>query len=347
MKRTIILLVAIGLFLLGVACQTDELLPTLVPALSIEITAVPTALSAVTFEPTAPSPPQATVAPPATFTAEPTRIFMPTATITAVPTSPPLPTMTPSPVAITKPISQTIGYSSQNRPIVSYQFGSGQHPLVFIGGIHGGYEWNSILLAYEMIDYFTANPEQVPSSVTMYIIPTANPDGQFVVTGQSSRFTPNDVYSDTVPGRFNSNAVDLNRNWDCEWTATAVWRDTPVSGGNAPFSEPETAVLRDYFLSLPADFVLFWHSSGNGVFAAGCPELYQPSMDLGQIYGTASGYPVYERFDFYSITGDAGDWLSLHNIPSISIELKTHNGLDWQENLAGVLAILAHFGDGG
>ncbi|MFN2135269.1 MAG: LysM peptidoglycan-binding domain-containing protein, partial [Candidatus Promineifilaceae bacterium] len=33
-------------------------------------------------------------------------------------------------------------------PIVSYQLGDGETPLILIGGIHGGYEWNTILLAY-------------------------------------------------------------------------------------------------------------------------------------------------------------------------------------------------------
>ncbi len=208
--------------------------------------------------------------------------------------------------------------------------------------MHGGYEWNTILLAYRLIDYFGQNPDKIPETVTLHIIPSANPDGQFAVTGQDGRFAQSnvDATADNFPGRFNGNGIDLNRNWDCQWQAAGVWRDQIIDAGPTPFSEPETQALRDFFLALQPVAVVFWHSAANGAYGAGCPDLYPPAYALAKLYGSAGGYPVYELFDAYQVTGDASDWLARQNIPAITVELKTHEALDWEKNLAGVTAVL-------
>lgn len=331
----------IWLGLILVACHQGTVLPPALP------TAVPTASFPQPTHTHTPLPlllatavPSAT--PPA-MSSSPTP--SPHDVLVAHPTmspSPPHP-LTPSPAAPYQP--QLIGLSAHGRPIVSYQFNDGPIKLIFVGGIHGGYEWNTILLAYQAVDYFTAHPEQIPDNVTLHIIPSANPDGQYLVTGQDGRFTPADIPTemDTFPGRFNGQGVDLNRNWDCEWTATAVWRQQAVSGGAFPFSEPESRALRDFFLTQQPAVVLFWHSAANGVFAAGCPDTLPQSTELTTRYGTAAGYPVYERFAHYEVTGDAGDWLATQGIPSLAVELKNHEETDWPQNQAGMLALLAQF----
>src|SRR5690606_26513914 len=155
-----------------------------------------------------------------------------------------------------------IGRSEQNRPIYRYTFGDGPVHVVFVGAIHGGYEWNSALLAYQAIDYFALFPQDIPENITLHIIPTANPDGLFLVTGQEGRFTEADIPPgdplNLLPGRFNANGVDLNRNWDCRWSATAFFRDQAISGGSAPFSERETQVLRDFLTQPTIKAVVFW-----------------------------------------------------------------------------------------
>lgn len=212
-----------------------------------------------------------------------------------------------------------------------------------VGGIHGGYEWNTILLARELVEHFRSNPDDVPDSLTLTIIPAANPDGLDRVAGTTGEFSQADLLTDTTVGRFNGNDVDLNRNWDCNWQPTGIWRGREVNAGGAVFSEPETIALRDYFLQHRPAAVIFLHSALNGVIASGCPETYQPSMELAQIYGDAANYPVYKRFTAYEITGDAGDWLAAHGITSISVELRNHEDLDRAKNLAGMMAVLNHY----
>ncbi len=252
----------------------------------------------------------------------------------------PTPTNTPSLTSTT-----IVGVSVDGRPIVSYRFGNGPIPIILVGGIHGGYEWNSILLAYEMIDHFNQYPNQIPENISLYIIPSANPDGQFLITGKNGRFEQTDISQeqDAFAGRFNANGVDLNRNWDCNWTTQALWRDQPINSGTAPFSEQETQVLRDYFLTINPAFVLFWHSAAGGVYSGGCSDVHVPSYILSTVYGEVSGYPVYEKFNAYPVTGDSSDWLTTKGIASFAVELPTHEAIDWNQNLAGVTAILEHF----
>jgi len=295
----------------------------------------------------------------ASVTPELTRALVEAPTVTpkatAEPTVTPAPSITPTPrltVTETRPAptatagfleTSLVGESFNGLPINDYRIGRGEINIVLVGAIHGGYEWNTSLLAYETIDYFLANPEMLPPSITLHIIPAANPDGLYAVTNRVGRFTAGEVISDTVPGRLNGRNVDLNRNWDCLWAPTAIWRNTPVSGGEYPFSEPENQALRDFILALEPAIVLFWHSAANGVFAAGCPETHVPSYQLATIYGQAAGYPIYEGFYHYPITGDAGDWLAAQGIPTISVELETHESLDWEQNLAGLFALLDHY----
>ncbi len=237
----------------------------------------------------------------------------------------------------------TIGQSYGGRPVVSYRFGSGANHIVIVGGMHGGYEWNSILLADRLREHFQLASRSVPATVTLHIIPNANPDGLYTVTGHEGPFTPADLSDDTFPGRFNGNGVDLNRNWDCNWTANGLWRNQPVSGGANPFSEPESQALRDYLLAQNPALVLFLHSAANAIYVSGCATPHPTSHELALIYGQASGYPVFELFEHYPITGDAGDWLTTQGIASFTVELFSHESLDWDQNLAGVNALLNHY----
>jgi hypothetical protein len=140
-----------------------------------------------------------------------------------------------------------IGQSVQNRPITAHRFGTGEDEIIFVGGTHGGYSWNTALVAYELMDYLESTPSAIPTGTRVTVIPVLNPDGLNKTVGTAERFTAAQVPSSQTirtAGRFNANNVDLNRNFDCDWQANAKWQNTDVSGGTAPFSEPEARALR-------------------------------------------------------------------------------------------------------
>ncbi len=252
-------------------------------------------------------------------------------------------------VATTTARKETIGTSVEGRAIEAYTFGTGETHLLFVGGIHGGYEWNSVFLAYRMMDYFTANPETIPASMSVTIVPALNPDGPFDVVGVEGRFAVADVPdapNTTGVGRFNANSVDLNRNFDCKWQPTSQWRGQAVGAGSAPFSEPEALALRDYVARTSPTMAVFWHSAGNAVYASECESGVLPAtVDLMKTYATAASYQAITTFDAYPVTGDAEGWLASLNIPAVTVELSTHDTTDWERNLKGVEAVLGAYSE--
>ncbi|MEM7531229.1 MAG: M14 family metallopeptidase [Chloroflexota bacterium] len=247
-------------------------------------------------------------------------------------------------------LHEVLGMSTNGHPIDLYTFRSSQYVtsptntrVVFVGGIHGGYEWNTIALAYKAIDYFREHVETIPPTMTIQIIPSANPDGQVLVTGVPGRFEQNPVGNVMLTARFNGNGVDLNRNWDCNWAQIAYLGNVQISGGDAPFSEVETQILRDFLVDETQprpQAVIFWHSAAPGVFAGGCPDRYPAADALGRVYAQASGYPYQDLFTGYPVTGDATDWLSTQGIPAIVVELETHGLVEWEQNLRGMVAVI-------
>lgn len=250
-------------------------------------------------------------------------------------------------VKVWGPQVRVLGQSVQGRKIESYNFGSGEAHLAFIGGVHGGYEWNSVLLGYKFIDHLTAHPEFIPTGMQITVIPNANPDGVYEVVGKEGRFALADVPEDedaTVSGRFNANGVDLNRNFDCKWEEEGTWRSKKVSAGTAPFSEPEAKIIRDFALSARPEAVVFWHSQANAVYASECENgILGDTLAIMSAYAKAAGYDAVESFDAYEVHGDAEGWLASVNIPAITVELKTHKTIEWEQNLRGIAALIKRY----
>ncbi len=238
----------------------------------------------------------------------------------------------------------SIGMTKEGREIPVYHYGSGDKEVLFVGGIHGGYEWNTALVAYELMDYLEKNPNEIPAGVKVSVIPVLNPDGLNKVVGTPGRFEASDVpsaESETIPGRFNANNVDLNRNFDCDWKASGVWQQKTVSGGTAAFSEPESQAMRAYIEKNNPEAVVVWYSAAGGVYSSSCHDGVLPgTLTLTNAYAKASGYPAHEEFDFYEITGDMVNWLAKEKIPAISVLLTNHTDTEWDKNWKGVEAVL-------
>ncbi len=242
-----------------------------------------------------------------------------------------------------------IGTSADNHDITAYHFGTGEQELLFIGGIHGGYSWNTVLVAYELMDYLEKNKSEIPENVKVTVIPVMNPDGLEKVTGTTTRFALADVpsvLSERIPGRYNGNNVDLNRNFDCDWKEEGVWQNTKVSGGSEVFSEPESKAVRSYVEAHTPAGVVVWYSAAGGVFSSNCYNgVSEETAALTTAYAEASGYKAYKEFNFYDITGDMVNWFAKENIPAISVLLTNHEDVEWDKNLKGIKALFAQYAD--
>lgn len=252
------------------------------------------------------------------------------------------------PVVKTGPEREVIGMSVEGRPLEAYTYGTGKTRLVFVGGIHGGYEWNSVLLAYTFKDYLDAHPEAIPANLSVTVILSANPDAVYKVTGKEGRFTAEDVSTDKVllaSARFNADGVDLNRNFDCKWQPKSTWQNKTVSAGTKAFSEPEAEALRQFVSKVTPTAMVFWHSQADAVYASQCEDGILPgTLSLMNTYADAAGYKAVKSFDAYETTGASEDWLASIGIPAITVELKTHETIEWEKNLAGIKALFDYYG---
>jgi len=249
-----------------------------------------------------------------------------------------------------EPVDKTktvIGTSVEGRDITAHHYGEGDKEVLLVGGIHGGYSWNTALLAYEMMSYFESSTSTVPEGVRVTVIPVLNPDGLYKILGTADRFTQadaNKVTGDTVPGRFNANDVDLNRSFDCDWQTDAKWQNEAVSGGAEAFSEPESKAIRDYVAANNPEAVVVYYSAAGGVYASNCHNGTLPeTTTLTKLYSDASKYPAYQDFDFYDITGDMVNWLAKQKVPAISVLLTNHTSTEFEKNKAGVQALLDRY----
>ncbi len=214
--------------------------------------------------------------------------------------------------------------------MVGHWFGNGQQKVVLVGNIHGGTEENTYQLALELISYFDQHPDEVPSDVTLWIIPTANPDG---------------LANDT---RRNARGVDLNRNADndrdsCErndWVSDTYTTEGLVEGGGGsfPFSEVEARVLRDFLAD--AQIAVFYHSMAGMIFATSCAD-HPPSAELARRLSDATSYPFMEEgWASYPVTGAMVDYLAYQGVAAVEVELTGKFDLEFDRNLTGVREVL-------
>ena len=251
----------------------------------------------------------------------------PDAPVFALPTSIPLPSTTPTAAPLPFEGPFVYGTSAGGRELFVYRLGTGPSARALVGGIHGGYEWNTTVLMSDTLNYLQEHIDQIPDNTTLYLIPCANPDGFAAGT-------------DAVNGRMNGNGVDLNRNWDYQWQITATHGTRPVSAGTGPFSEPETAALRDLILDRQIEAAIFYHSAMGKIFS-GADRTRSATHELAEKISQVTGYPhAPEGIPGQITTGDATDYLSTRGIAAIEIELTTHKAIDWEWNRQGVLAFL-------
>ena len=140
--------------------------------------------------------------------------------------------------------------------------------LFYTGSIHAR-EWVGIELAVgygrHLLEHIDFDPQlnQMLERSTFYIVPCANPDGFEYSRNHFSFWRKN--RRQNADGSF---GVDLNRNFSIGY-APSKNTSSNVYSGPQPFSEPETAALRDFVVAHPnISIALDYHSQGNVFFPA-------------------------------------------------------------------------------
>lgn len=200
-----------------------------------------------------------------------------------------------------------IGTSVQGRGIYATYFGSGSKKIVFFASMHGS-EANTKTTLDRLITELEYYSYRIPTNKTIIVIPTVNPDG---ITNKS---------------RFNAHGVDLNRNFDSSTWVSGTYFQThyyPLGGGTAPFSEPESVVIKNLVNRENPYLTISYHSAAGYVI----PTNTSRGIELGQIYSQLSGYtytpPGTEGSFSYDITGTFEEWAGEHGYSGLVIELSS------------------------
>ncbi|MFQ5823226.1 MAG: M14 family metallopeptidase [bacterium] len=208
--------------------------------------------------------------------------------------------------------------------------------ILFMGGHHAR-EWISIdvpfLLAKHLLENYAvdASIKNYVDNGEIWIIPLVNPDGhQYSVTNnrlwRKNRRNNGD-------GTF---GVDLNRNYSFQWGGPGSSGDTfsEIYRGSAPFSEPETKVIRDFVKQHNFVAMITYHNFSQLILY---PWGYTntPAPDEEQLNRMAStmadsilkvhgkSYIAQQSSELYLASGDATDWLyGETQVPSYTIELR-------------------------
>jgi protein MpaA len=261
----------------------------------------------------------------------PTSYFLPTLTPNPNYTPPVFETSTPF-ILENGPRPTVIGFSLAGRPIEVYTFGAGEREYLIVAGIHGGYEWNTIALANELITHINEHPEVIATDATLYIIRNMNPDGEARARG--------------VDGRVNNNGVDLNRNfpadnWTAEWNRDGCWIYRPTTGGLYAGSEPETRTVMSFIKSHKIEAMISYHSAALGIFPGGVPW-EEPSKQLAKALSKVTRY-LYPPIDTgCEYTGTLADWAVENGVgAAVDMELRNHSDTDFDENLKALKVLLS------
>jgi protein MpaA len=133
-----------------------------------------------------------------------------------------------------------LGRSVEGRPIVAVERGTpGGTVVLVIGVIHGDEPAGAAI-----VEQLATRP--VPPGVDLWLVPSANPDGQAAGT------------------RTNAHQVDLNRNFPHRWSPLGQPGD-PEYAGTGPASEPETQAIVNLVNLIRPDLAVWYHQDLNRI----------------------------------------------------------------------------------
>ena len=247
-----------------------------------------------------------------------------------------------------------LGQSVQGRDIVGLRITAPGDPSgrvqVAINGCQHAREWVSpttVLFVVEQLLNGYGNDQQITDlmdRIEFVVVPMVNPDGYNYTWTNYRLWRKN--------RRNNGNGttgVDLNRNWSYQWggSGSSGSGSSDIYRGPSPFSEPETTIVSNHFLSLPrAAAHIDFHSFSQlilypwGYTFNQLPEpertIYSNLADdmSAAIQGVhGSYYRPQPASDLYIADGIASDWSASEDMWGFTIELRPDENSGFQFEL--------------
>lgn len=271
----------------------------------------------------------------------------------------------------------TIGVSLEGRSIRGIRLSSpdlagnprGERPVLFVIGGQHAREWVAPATSLYLIDQMVAEYDNTPrvrsllDHLEVVVIPIVNPDG-YAYTWVSSNTR---LWRKNRRGLSSSASiagVDTNRNWGFLWGQAGASADmaNETYRGLAPWSEPESAAIRDFVVATPNIIAAvdvhtygqyLMSPWGNTTIPTADAPRFNALLNLWRtaiqsIYGTPfTTGPVGSTL--YIVSGGSTDWwYGSRGILGITSELRSGSGFtpaastirpNAEENYAGFLAL--------
>ena len=226
---------------------------------------------------------------------------------------------------------------------------SDEPEVLYISMTHAR-EWisNEVLMFY--INYLLRNygynstVNNVVNNTQMWFIPVVNPDGfqesidkdDFNQSGGLQGWRKNCNETNGMPGFQNNGSgsgdgVDPNRNFGYEWDSghSSTDPDNIVYRGSAPFSEPETQIIRELTEERNFSIAISYHSFSQ-LNLYPWAHTTSPAEDDSLLFAIANkmseynGYTPTKGSSLYPTSGDFNDYMyGTFGIPVFTVELDT------------------------
>ncbi len=205
---------------------------------------------------------------------------------------------------------------------------SGKPGIVFMGNHHArehvSNEIPLMLAEYLLKNQKTDSIRQLLNTRDIWFIPMVNPDGvEYDIAAGTHRYWRKNR-RDNGDGNY---GVDLNRNYGWEWRkgrpGASDETDSEVFRGTAPFSEPETQVVRDFVKARPnlkillsfhtfSELILYPWGYTEDKITTRDPKTGRSDLDVYQDMAETMAkwnhYKPEQSSDLYISNGDTTDW---------------------------------------
>ena len=223
----------------------------------------------------------------------------------------------------------TLGTSIEGRHIIAIKISDNvdideDEPEVCLMGCHHARELMSVEVPLYIAEYLLENygidPEVtgLVDGRELWIVPMVNPDGHVYV--QNNHTDPwwdwwRKNRRDNGDGTF---GVDLNRNYGYMWGYDDIGSSPDPANnlyrGPAPFSEPETQTIRDFFASREIICSISYHSYGELIlypwgYTYDLAEDHDLLAALADSMNSGLGYAPSPGSGLYLTNGDTDDWV--------------------------------------
>jgi hypothetical protein len=242
---------------------------------------------------------------------------------------------------------ESIGKSWQGRDIWVMKVSDNPHveeedePEVYFNSNHHAREWLTIEIALYTLRYLTtfygtnATITNIVDTRQIWVLPCANPDGRVYDSAGDNPATHSvqpygwrrNARDNDNSGTFNppADGVDPNRNYGFLWGAAGATADPTYDtyGGPYPFSEPETAAIRDFARQHNFVFAISFHTYSQlilypwGWSYENAPDHYalkavaegMASVITNKAGSAYPGYTPQKSSGLYPTAGSDDDWL--------------------------------------